>query len=86
MLNDYGWSPELQDLFQPYAADGLKPGRIVVQQRGGYRVVTETGEVEARASGTLLKAASDEERPTAGDWVALEPRPGETMASSSCTR
>lgn len=80
MLNDYGWSPELQDLFQPHAADGLVPGRIVVQQRGGYRVVTDDGEVDARATGALLKAASDEERPTAGDWVALEPRPGETTA------
>jgi ribosome biogenesis GTPase len=76
----YGWSPELQDLFQPYAADGFVPGRIVVQQRGGYRLITEAGEVDARASGTLLKSASDEERPTAGDWVAIEPRPGETTA------
>ena len=80
MLTQYGWSPELQDLFQPYAADGFVPGRIVVQQRGGYRLVTEAGEVDARASGTLLKSASDEERPTAGDWVALEARPGETTA------
>lgn len=80
MLNDYGWSDALRQTFQPFAADGLVPGRIVVQQRGGYRVVTDDGEVDARASGTLLKAASDEERPTAGDWVALEPRPGETMA------
>jgi ribosome biogenesis GTPase len=80
LLTSFGWSPELQDLFQPHADGGLVPGRIVVQQRGGYRLVTEAGEIEARASGTLLKSASDEERPTAGDWVAVEPRPGETTA------
>jgi ribosome biogenesis GTPase len=80
LLIPYGWSQELQDLFQPYAADGFVPGRIVVQQRGGYRLITEAGEVEARATGTLLKSASDEERPTAGDWVAVEPRHGETTA------
>lgn len=80
MLTQYGWSDALQDQFQPYAADGLSPGRIVVQQRGGYRLITEAGELEARATGTLLKSASDEERPTAGDWVAFEPRPGETTA------
>lgn len=80
MLTQYGWSPELQDLFQPHAAEGLSPGRIIVQQRGGYRLITETGEIEARATGTLLKQASDEERPTAGDWVAIEARPGETTA------
>ena len=80
MLTQYGWSQELQDQFQPYAADGFVAGRIVVQQRGGYRLITEDGEVDARASGTLLKSASDEERPTAGDWVAIEARPGETTA------
>ena len=80
MLKSYGWSDALQDDFAPYSAEGLVPGRIVVQQRGGYRVITEAGEVEARATGPLMKAASDIARPTAGDWVALEARPGETTA------
>lgn len=79
-LEDYGWSPQLQAAFAPLAAEGLVPGRIVVQQRGGYRVVTTDGETEARASGALMKTATDAERPTAGDWVAMEPRPGETTA------
>lgn len=79
-LFDYGWSDALQADFEPFAAQGLNPGRIVVQQRGGYRLVTEVGEIDARASGALMKATSDAERPTAGDWVAVEPRPGETTA------
>lgn len=80
MLKSYGWSDRLQDDFAPYAAEGLVPGRIVIQQRGGYRVVTEAGDIEARATGPLMKAASDIARPTAGDWVALEARPGQTTA------
>lgn len=80
MLTSYGWSERLQDAFHPFAAQGLTPGRIVIQQRGGYRVITETGETDARASGTLLRSLSEAERPTAGDWVALEARPGETWA------
>jgi ribosome biogenesis GTPase len=80
LLTTYGWSPALQDHFAPFAAQGLVAGRIIVQQRGGYRLATEAGEIDARASGTLLKAASDTERPAAGDWVAVEPRPGETTA------
>ena len=80
MLTSYGWSDRLQDDFSPYAAQGFIPGRIIVQQRGGYRVITETGEMEARASGALMKATADAGRPTAGDWVALEARPGETTA------
>lgn len=79
-LNDYGWSDALQADFQPFAAPGLTPARIIVKQRGGYRLITPDGEVDARASGPLMKAASDAERPTAGDWVVAELRPGETTA------
>ena len=79
-LNDYGWTDAFQAAFQPFIAQGLIPGRIVVQQRGGYRLLTQDGEIDARASGVLLKTAADEDRPTAGDWVAVEPRPGETWA------
>lgn len=80
MLSSYGWNETLQHAFEPYAAQGLSPGRIVVQQRGGYRLITEQGEVDARASGALMRATTDEGRPAAGDWVAFEPRPGETTA------
>ena len=79
-LNAYGWSERLQADFEPHAAAGLIPGRIVVQQRGGYRIVTPDGEVEARASGALMRETTETERPAAGDWVAVEPRPGETTA------
>jgi len=79
-LTTYGWSETLQDDFAPYAAEGLTPGRIVIQQRGGYRLITEAGEIDARASGALMKETTDAGRPTAGDWVAVEARPGETTA------
>lgn len=80
LLRSYGWSDALQIAFAPFAAQGFVPGRIVVQQRGGYRLITEAGELAARSTGPLMKAASDLERPTAGDWVAVEARPGETTA------
>jgi hypothetical protein len=79
-LTDYGWSDALQADFQPFADQGLIPARIVVQQRGGYRLITPDGEIDARATGALMKSAGDSERPTAGDWVAVEARPGETTA------
>jgi ribosome biogenesis GTPase len=79
-LYDYGWSDARQSDFTPYAQRGLIPGRIVIQQRGGYRVITEAGEIDARASGGLMHTAQESERPSAGDWVALEARPGETLA------
>lgn len=79
-LTDYGWTDTLQAEFELFAAQGLIPGRIVVQQRGGYRLVTPDGEIDARASGALMKATAEDGRPTAGDWVAVEARPGETTA------
>ena len=80
MLTQYGWSEELQNAFATYAIQGLAPGRIIVHHRGGYRLITESGEVDARASGALMGTASDADRPAAGDWVAVELRPGETTA------
>lgn len=76
MLTSYGWSPELQSDFDAHAAEGLVPGRVIVQHRGGYRLITETGEVDARAAGRLLKDPDEAARPVAGDWVAAEPRTG----------
>lgn len=80
MLTAYGWSDRLQNAFAPHAAQGLVAARIIVQQRGGYRLITDTGEIDARASGALMKATAEAGRPAAGDWVAVEPRPGETTA------
>jgi len=80
LLTSYGWSDRLQNDFAPYAADGLIPGRLLIPQRGSYRLVTDDGEIDARATGALMQTAAESERPAAGDWVAVEPRPGETTA------
>ena len=80
MLTSYGWSDTLRNDFAIHAAQGFVPGRIIVQQRGGYRLITELGEIDARATGPLMKAATDISRPAAGDWVAVEARPGQTTA------
>ena len=81
MLEHYGWSPELQTQFDPYAAEGLLPGRVTVQQRGVYTVVTEAGEVAAELSGRFAHEAAPGEFPVVGDWVAAAVRPGEGTAT-----
>ncbi|MFN3521980.1 MAG: ribosome small subunit-dependent GTPase A [Phenylobacterium sp.] len=80
MIDQYGWSERLQRQFEPYAADGLLPGRVIVQQRGLYRLATPLGEVSAELSGRFLHAAAPGEHPVAGDWTACLPRPGEARA------
>ncbi|WGM40077.1 ribosome small subunit-dependent GTPase A [Caulobacter sp. NIBR1757] len=71
MIAAYGWSERLAGAFAPHARAGHLPGRVVVQQRNGYLVVTDRGEVRAKASGRLHHEAGDDGPPAVGDWVAL---------------
>jgi ribosome biogenesis GTPase len=71
-LRDYGWSDSLQQAFQPYAAQGLVPARVIVQQRNLYRLVTNAGETEGRISGLFRHEAAEGGYPVTGDWVAVE--------------
>ena len=70
-----GWTAELGEQFETYAADGLVPGRVVAQHRAGY-VVRGTGDdVLARPRGRLYdEAAVGGPLPAVGDWVALRER------------
>jgi ribosome biogenesis GTPase / thiamine phosphate phosphatase len=67
-----GWDDAWARAFAPFAAEGLGPGRVVRENRGLYRVLTEPGEVVASASGRLrLDARGRIDLPAVGDWVAL---------------
>jgi ribosome biogenesis GTPase / thiamine phosphate phosphatase len=81
MLTTYGWSPARQHDFSPFAAQGLAPGRVIVQHRGLYRLITEAGELDARLSGRFVHEAALGDHPVTGDWVACDPRPEEGAAS-----
>jgi ribosome biogenesis GTPase len=79
LLITYGWSRGLQRDFEPFAAKGLVPGRVIVQQRGLYRLATEAGEVEARLSGRFRHDAAEGGHPVAGDWVAAQAGDGAAL-------
>lgn len=81
MLDTYGWSETLQRQFTDHAARGLLPGRVIVQQRGLYRLATPQGEVLAELSGKFLHEALIGDHPVAGDWVACAVRPEEGAAT-----
>ncbi len=81
MLETYGWSDTLQRQFASHAAQGFVPGRVIVQQRGLYRLATPQGEVSAELSGRFLHEALEGDHPVAGDWVAARLRPGEAAAT-----
>lgn len=81
MIDQYGWSPALQQDFNPYAPRGLAPARVTVQQRGAYRLVTPLGEMTAQLSGRFAHDAAEGAYPVAGDWVAAALRPDEDSAT-----
>ena len=71
MIETYGWSDTLEHDFVPFAARNLTPGRVIVQQRGLYGLITDAGEVNAEISGKLARDAEQGGYPAAGDWVAV---------------
>jgi ribosome biogenesis GTPase len=81
LITQYGWSDLLAQAFAQHARAGHIPGRVVVQQRDGYLVATDQGELRAKASGRLLHEAGEGEYPTVGDWVALSQSPAERTAT-----
>ena len=74
-LDDLGWRQPFALAFQALGgARGLVPGRVVLQQRGRYAVLTDAGEVSAELENRFRKtAASAADLPCVGDWVALRP-------------
>lgn len=81
MIEQFGWSDELQQQFAVHAAAGLIPARVVVQQRGLYEIATRAGVLAATLAGRLAYEAEDGDYPVTGDWVAAEARPAEGTAT-----
>lgn len=70
-----GWSDHFARAFQPFAAEGLVAGRVVLEHTHLYRVLTETGELLAQVSGRFRHHASGRrDFPAVGDWVAIARR------------
>ncbi len=73
-LATLGWDDGWADAFAPHGLAGLDAGRVAVQHRGAYDVLTENGEIRARLPGRARREIeSRADLPVVGDWVALEP-------------
>ena len=77
-LTALGWDDTLAEQFEPHAAAGLVAGRVAVQHRGAYDVLTELGELRCDVAGRLYdESTSPADLPAVGDWVAVAPRSDE---------
>jgi len=79
LLESYGWTPFLAQCFAPLEAQGLLPGRICSQASNQlFRVVTAAGEVPTSRAGVVRDLDGEPSGPPAvGDWVGVEPVPGQ---------
>jgi ribosome biogenesis GTPase len=81
-LSALGWNETLAEQFEPHAAAGLIPGRVTVQHRGAYDVLTEPGELRCDVAGRLYdESSSPADLPAVGDWVAVAPRAEESAGT-----
>lgn len=78
-LKDLGWNEEWQqkycEVLQQRENDSslLKIGRVAIEHKNMYRVITENGEILAVPSGKMKhKAMGREYYPAVGDWVLLD--------------
>lgn len=81
-LAAYGWDDGWAAAFAPFAADGLVPGRVVIEFNHLLRVCTAAGDVQAQHAGRLRHTAEGRHDMAAvGDWVALLARSRERTAT-----
>ncbi|MCP3960360.1 MAG: ribosome small subunit-dependent GTPase A [bacterium] len=74
-LTDLGWTDELDQLFLTHDAQGLEPGRVVLEHRLRYVVQTAAGELDSEVAGRMLHCTPGGDLPVVGDWVALRCTP-----------
>lgn len=72
-LATLGWDDAWEAAFEPFREEGLTPGRVAIQHRGAYDVLTADGEVRAQVTSRIRKERSQADLPVVGDWVALDP-------------
>jgi len=71
-LQRLGMSPFFLQQLHALSADGVV-GRVACERRGEYEVSSARGPLRASLSGRLEHSLPDDDWPTVGDWVVVEP-------------
>jgi len=71
-LEDLGYNDRIEKIGGANNVKDFEMGRVVLEHRERYIVMTEKGEFEAEITGNMrFSAKSREDFPAVGDWVAL---------------
>jgi len=77
-----GWNEFFAEHFAPFAQEGYEAGRVAIQHKGAYTLLTAHGELRGEVTGKMLYFAdSPQDLPAVGDWVAIRPRLEESAAT-----
>ncbi len=73
-LEELGWNETFAGEFEPYAGQGLIPGRLIRETKINFSALLEGGEeIDCVVGGKVWHdAGTDAELPAVGDWVALD--------------
>ena len=81
-LESLGWNDRLGSLYEPFAADGVVAGRVSIQHRGAYDVLTALGELRCEIPRRLVhEATTTADLPVVGDWVVVAARPADSTGT-----
>ncbi|MBS4218816.1 ribosome small subunit-dependent GTPase A [Bacillus sp. FJAT-49711] len=81
-LKILGWNEQFENEFESYKQEGYSMGRVALEHKHMYKVLTEHGEVLAEVSGKFqYNAAGRGAYPAVGDWVVLSIRMEESRAT-----
>ncbi len=73
VLSSLGWDAGWAAMFEPHAAEGRRPVRVVAVHKGASIVRDATGDRSATVSGRFRhEALARADYPAVGDWVALD--------------
>jgi ribosome biogenesis GTPase len=80
-LEAVGWDAVWTRQFEEWKEKGLAPGRVTVEEKHYYRVLTEEGELTGQIDGKLMhESMSPTALPKVGDWVGITVQPAEGKA------
>lgn len=72
-----GWSTTCDRAFAPWAEAGFEAGRVALEHRGAYQLLTPAGDLSAEVAGQFRHQTEDSQSfPAVGDWVVVQRQEG----------
>jgi ribosome biogenesis GTPase / thiamine phosphate phosphatase len=79
-LENLGWNSFFAAGLSALKMEGAVPGRVVTIEKEACQIITEAGELTAQVSGRFRYETRGDNYPAIGDWLAVQPLPGEAKA------